>query len=407
MASGIALDRTSAGVVRGFQMDLRKKDAVVDLEEQATAGGKVLILSASDRLMPRVRLTKRTLELHGFQVDTTGRTRMNWSLERFLELPSFYRRVIKICLKKRYNFVHMTHISQIPLMPLLRVMGVRVVYDSLDPFVLDLVERNVPKCIQAFTLQILTSLEDALIRWFCCGVLVTSSAGRHLQLRFGRVCKNVECINNFPLKEVVYLGSLKEKFSRSPLKIAYIGGVHPDKGSAAIIEIAESLHSSGLHFQLNVFGFFGVPRDRLDFIRRAEYMQKEGRLFFHGHLPYEQMQEAIRDHHVGLFLHSRITRFEYKGEGTCRKLFEYLAAGMVVVGNRVGESTELPDKIGAGIFVNGLLGTESIINILKRLDSNRAVAVLMAEKGREYIRTIYNWENESSKVIGVYRRCIR
>jgi len=102
----------------------------------------IQILSATDTLVPRVALEQEALERAGHVTDVLYRSRIFWSIKTFRELASYYGKLLSKCLEKNVWAVHLTHIAQLPLSPILKLKQRVVVYDAYERYSVDISEQH-------------------------------------------------------------------------------------------------------------------------------------------------------------------------------------------------------------------------------------------------------------------------
>lgn len=86
------------------------------------------------------------------------------------------------------------------------------------------------------------------------------------------------------------------------------------------------------------------------------------------------------------------------------KVGAYLAAGLPVVMNRVGDVARILEAEGLGCFANQREG--GFADVLLRLLNDPEAGKLLGKKGREFTERKYNWEYEASRLLEVYEKLI-
>jgi len=115
---------------------------------------------------------------------------------------------------------------------------------------------------------------------------------------------------------------------------------------------------------------------------------------------YEALVTLLADCKLGLILPNPVKRYKTNYPV---KMFEYMAAGVPVLGSREGESAKFVHDAACGILVNPLdiqEIAEAIVNVL----ANEAKAEQMGLNGRRAVMEYLNWENESKVLLTLYHK---
>lgn len=128
---------------------------------------------------------------------------------------------------------------------------------------------------------------------------------------------------------------------------------------------------------INVIGD-GVRRG--EFERKADEMGIRGNIRFHGRVPHQRLPEVMADNWIGInYMRPSLTN-------DCRailKIREYLALGLQVVCNDVGDAGEFHDYAYVEPDLESMSGR--LVTLLKgRMNANRA--------GRRFVKNEYRWE---------------
>ncbi|WP_414578364.1 glycosyltransferase family 4 protein [Anabaena sp. CCY 9402-a] len=90
-------------------------------------------------------------------------------------------------------------------------------------------------------------------------------------------------------------------------------------------------------------------------------------------------------------------------EALPNKLFEYMAAGLPIVASDFPLWREIIEGVGCGLLVNPL-DPQEIAKAIQYLLENPEVSAAMGRRGQEAVRTQYNWEIESQKLLDFYHK---
>ncbi len=87
--------------------------------------------------------------------------------------------------------------------------------------------------------------------------------------------------------------------------------------------------------------------------------------------------------------------------GTPLKLMEYLAFGLPIVANDVGAWSSMISEEEVGLVTED--DPQAFASAILKLLGDQELAAKCAQKGRELIRTKYNWDNGAKKLLDAYK----
>jgi glycosyltransferase involved in cell wall biosynthesis len=366
--------------------------------------GTIMMLSATETIVPRIRLEKATLEKAGFFVDVMYRQRIFWRFTTFITLPIYYLRAIKICLRRNIGAVHITHILQLPLSPVFKIGNKIVVYDAYDRYSVDISEQHFKGSMKKPIRLLIEFFENFVIKMFVDAVFVVSSRNEFLFKRYKQHCKHTECLYNVPSKQDIFCGDLEKKYSEKVFKIAYVGGIAYQKGSQSFIQIADLLRQKNIRFEFHLIGSFSSQKERDSLLSDIRDYGLADCFFFHGFLNYSTMMNFLYQCHIGLSLYIPTERLSVTGIGTSRKNFTYMCAGMVVIAADVGEMAYVIKEENSGVVITNPNNLDQLVSIIECLEEDRMKSIGYAKNGIESVKKSYNWETEEQKVLSVYKK---
>jgi glycosyltransferase involved in cell wall biosynthesis len=88
------------------------------------------------------------------------------------------------------------------------------------------------------------------------------------------------------------------------------------------------------------------------------------------------------------------------------KMFEYMSAGIPVIGSHFPLWREIIEGNDCGICVDPANPAE-IARAIDRLYRDQAAARAMGRRGRDTVLSRYNWEGEGAKLVSLYRSILR
>ena len=120
-----------------------------------------------------------------------------------------------------------------------------------------------------------------------------------------------------------------------------------------------------------------------------------------GFVAYKELISYLYIGGIGVALYQPGNRFMFSSKGNIRKVFDYMGAGLPIVGSNFKELCLVVKEENCGILVDATDPNqiaEVIIYLLKNLD----VAKEMGKRGRKAVEERYNWQIESKKLLKVY-----
>lgn len=87
------------------------------------------------------------------------------------------------------------------------------------------------------------------------------------------------------------------------------------------------------------------------------------------------------------------------------KLFEYMSAGIAVIGSHFPLWKDIIENYSCGICVDPT-DPKQIADAINFLQQNPEIAKEMGARGREAVISTFNWESEQQKLISFYNKLI-
>jgi glycosyltransferase involved in cell wall biosynthesis len=150
---------------------------------------------------------------------------------------------------------------------------------------------------------------------------------------------------------------------------------------------------------------FGTALKGFDAVMRR-FIELHGltkQIQYRGFVPYTELRVHYEKASVGVVPIPNIDRFKNLGNGTSRKIFEYMNAGLPVVGPDFGECALVVKEEDCGVLVN-TSDSEAIAHGILYCLQNAEEAQMMGMRGKEAVRKKYNWQMESERLLSVFRR---
>lgn len=292
--------------------------------------------------------------------------------------------------RRRPDVIYCTHVSLLPAAVAGKFLArAQLVYDVQELFAVSYGGRDTTGAKQLATVA--TQLEMTLTK-FVDGILTIDSRGGRLQARYGKYVANVETVYNVP-----ELKPLPEGSSHDPV-VVFIGTIVEERG---VIKLARSVPEVRERVPGAKFRFVGPVRD--DSQDRVESflagMGEEHAVEFLGKVPFETIHDHLAPAAVGAAPYQPVEKFR-ESRGNARKLFDYMNAGLPILGPGDGGIGDLIEELDCGVTVDTTDVTE-LADALVSLLTDDEYASQLGENGRKAVESRYNWDRERQKVTDV------
>ena len=318
-----------------------------------------------------------------------GLKRALMSFHKPLSYWDYYMRSFKIISKNPGDIYHAHDLNTLPVAFLAkRRFGGKIIYDSHELYTeistLSFFERYFAFLGEKFII----GQADAVIT-------VNESIANELEQRYG-ICKPT-VIMNCPFK--------KENLSQSKILsqvlnldknikiILYQGGFSPYRGLENLILATRYFLSE---YILVLMGWGKLEKKLKALVRKSHLSNK---VYFLNPVPQDVLLEYTASAHIGVIPYQYVNLNNYYT--TPNKLFEYINAGIPVVGSNFPELKRIIEGYNIGCTFNPEDPKDiarAICEVLKDPEKYEQ----MRRNSREAAE-IFNWENESKKLLALYR----
>ena len=202
--------------------------------------------------------------------------------------------------------------------------------------------------------------------------------------RFLKVNKKTVDINNYPI-----IGELQVKDSKKDNSFCYTGGITEERG---IINIIESLN--GIDTELTLAGTVH-EKDYLEGLKKSDQWPK---VDYRGLVNRDELSNIMSKSIAGIVTFLPIPNHV---NSQPNKIFEYMSAGIPVVGSNFDLWKEIIEDNKCGICINPD-EPKKISEALETLINNPELAKEMGDNGLRVVQEKYNWKVEEKKLFSVY-----
>lgn len=320
--------------------------------------------------------------VHGYQIVDTGPR-----LRRIPRMTLGAWRMFRAVARARPQVAHFHDPELLPWAILLRLMGIKVVYD---------VHEDVPRQVRhnpglpPIAQRILppfVSFAEWIGAKMLSGMVVPTVA---IAQRFP--AKKTALVRNFPLLDELHTPD-PTPHNKRPLEFAYVGYISEVRNIYGMMRAVA--HLPNPEVRLRLVGSFAIPETE----RRARAMPEWRRVRFDGWASRQEVARAMADARAGLVLlqpvaHEMLT--------LPIKLFEYMAAGLPVISSDFPLWREIVESAGCGILVDPM-DVDAIVSAMRWIIDHPGEAEAMGRRGRAAVEQRFNWGREAATLASFYR----
>jgi glycosyltransferase involved in cell wall biosynthesis len=299
--------------------------------------------------------------------------------------------VLQAALTLRADLYHFHDPELIPVGLMLRALGKRVIYDVHEDVPGQVRSKHwLPPWARAGVARLAGGLQGLGLRVFD-GVV---AAGDDVAAGLGG--SGVTVLRNFPLlSEFDDPGSIP--YAERPMEVVHVGNLSRIRASRELVE-AVGLLPEQLDPRLVLAGSFND--DGLEAEIRALPGWRRTTLL--GWCSRSQVTTQLGRSRVGVVMFGpHPNHYAVRSN----KLFEYMAAGLPVVGPDFPAWRALINAVGCGLVVDPTR-PEAIADAIAQLLASPAEAEAMGLRGRQAVLAEFNWETEFQRLLHLYERIL-
>jgi glycosyltransferase involved in cell wall biosynthesis len=231
-------------------------------------------------------------------------------------------------------------------------------------------------------------------------VVVVVEESRDRLVASGIPEERITVVSNTPPRAHALREEGDESVPRDGMEIVYLGLLEAPRGIATLIEAVGECLAAGLKLHLTLIG---EGRDRQSFEEQARRVDPTGaNISFLGYLPNREALDRVRRADVGMIPHYAD---EAWNSTIPNKLFDYMAAGLPVVASDAIPVKRVVSTTGCGL-VFADRDADDLARAL-RAAADPGLRERLGAAGRQAIRTTYNWEQDSQRLLEVLERAVQ
>lgn len=265
----------------------------------------------------------------------------------------------------------------------LKKKGKKVIYDVHEDVPRQILSKSyLPKYLRRIISKFFEIYENYAVKKF--DYIITSTP--FIKDRFLKINHKTIDVQNMPI--LSEFTNIEHKWETKEKALCYIGGITKIRGIEEIIVVVKQLP------EIILFIAGPLENDEL-----KKIINNDNQIKYLGFLNRDEIKIVFKKSICGLvLLHPTINYLN----SLPIKLFEYMSAGLPVIASNFPLWKEIVESNNCGICVDPLKPDE-IAKAIEYLINNLDIARKMGENGRKAVIEKYNWENESKKLLSVYK----
>ncbi|MFL9510161.1 glycosyltransferase family 4 protein, partial [Acinetobacter baumannii] len=281
------------------------------------------------------------------------------------------------------------HLHDPELLPLalkLKRHGKIVIFDAHEDFPKQVLNKPYLNPVVA---KIISIFMKSYEEYVCSKIDAVVTATPTIRNKFLKFSKKAVDINNYPL--LGELTPLDKDWSNIKNEIAYVGGITKIRGIEQVIDSLSLLKTKS---KLNLVGLFNEKNTYNSVIKKKGWNAVNEL----GQLSRNEVKEVLQRSVAGLVTFLPVPNHI---DAQPNKMFEYMSAGIPVIGSNYPLWRSIIEDNGCGICVNPE-DPEEIAAAIDKLIVDRALAENMGKNGIRAVNEKYNWSIEEKKLFKLY-----
>jgi len=314
---------------------------------------------------------------------------------KLLSFLDYYQRSLEIVRQEPADIYHAHDLNTLPVAYWAkRLTGGKIVYDSHELYV----ERNKPKPSSNVGKYLVSKIEAFLIHRSDVVITVNESIAKELARRYGirtpHVIMNTPLLATDPCRDQNYSLRVLLRIPYCYKLILYSGGITFGRGLAQVIKSLRYLP-----FCYFVMMGYGLS-DYIEYLKRiAKEQGVSSRISFFGPVPSKEVVLFASSADLGIAPIENVCLSYYYCSPN--KVFEYILAGLPVVASNFPELKRIVEGYNLGKTFNPE-DPKDIAAAINDVLSDKARYEEMRKNALEAAK-VFNWENESKKLLAIYR----
>lgn len=296
------------------------------------------------------------------------------------------RAVYEKAVALRADLYHLHDPELLPVALKLKRRGHRVIFDSHEDFPADILTKPYLGTIARHTIATTFALFERYAVAKLDVIVAATPTIRDKFLKLG--CRSLD-INNYPLLEELseHLSWLEDRG-----KVCYVGAM---TGIRGVPELVDAMALTRSRARLALVGNFTEKATG----ERCRSSAGWPKVDDHGFVGRLEVRRIMEDSAAGVVTFLPAPNHV---DAQPNKMFEYMSAGIPVIGSHFPLWREIIEGNGCGICVDPA-NPAAIAAAIDHLVEDQATGRAMGGRGRAAVLEKYNWDSEGKKLVALYR----
>jgi glycosyltransferase involved in cell wall biosynthesis len=290
----------------------------------------------------------------------------------------------------RAAIYHLHDPELIPLIPIFRLRGAKVIYDAHEDLGMQILEKEyIPRSIRPAV--------AAVGRFLCTFADRTSNHVVAASPKVAEQFRDTRCtvIRNYP--EDLPEGRDAPRYGLRDNKVVYAGGLTKARGVEQMVDAMQYVELPA-DWRLLLVG----PHSPEDFVERLRERPGWDRVEYRSAVPPSEARRLMSECKIGLAVLQPIGQ---NVDVLPTKLFEYMSLGVPVVAADYPQCREVVEGVGCGLVVDPT-DPRAIGEAIAELAGHPELAEEMGERGRSEVARRFNWGSEEKRLLTAYSRLL-
>jgi glycosyltransferase involved in cell wall biosynthesis len=268
----------------------------------------------------------------------------------------------------------------------LKKAGKKVIYDAHEDLPRQILSKYwINKYLRKIASRVFERYENRIVRKL--DFIVTATP--HIRDRFLKINKNTIDINNFPLENEL---SIPTAWADKKAEVCYIGGITQIRGNDVLVDAMEHIDK----VTMVMAGPFATEEYGNSLKQKAGW----AKVNYQGIVDRNQVALIMSHAKAGMVTFLPLPNHI---DAQPNKMFEYMSAGIPVIGSNFPLWKEIIEGNNCGICIDPT-NPQDIAKAINSIIQSDSLAEQMGKNGREAVLKKYNWTVEESKLVELYNK---
>lgn len=273
--------------------------------------------------------------------------------------------------------------------------NIKLIFDCHE-FFLRYLGEHVPQLLRGFFYPIFIIYEKFILKY--CDHIITANIIEQSYYQILFPTKKITVVYNVPHLDNNQK-SMYEK-NKNLYDLCYEGYLNDERGLKILLPLVKRIKCKYKSIKLVIVGY--IPQGQFE--NWANAYIKENNLIANIHITGWQSYDNIHKYHkmskIGIFLYQYSSANNILA-GPPNKLFNFMKAGLPIVGSDLPETTRILEECECGIPVTPH-SLEEIESAVMSLLTNEELRMKMGSNAMKAFKSKYNWNYEQKKIKRIY-----